>query len=263
MTLTNYTINREQEVLQPTSRFSNRAESYMRYRPPYPPEILTYLEKITGVRKDNSIADIGSGTGLFAELFLKEGYQVACIEPNEHMRLAADKKLTQYTGFKSLPYPAELTNLESNSVDLITVAHAFHWMDPKMIKIEFNRILRPGGNIVVAWNSRRTYTPFLAAFDQLKQEFRLEPYFKLSREQTIRSFFQPRPMQVQHFPHTHWLDFDRLKGLLLSSSGIPLPGHPSYDTMISALIQLFVVFNVNGVVKMEFDTEVYCSMSNE
>lgn len=250
------TLNRE--ALLPTKRFSNRAENYRRYRPSYPPEVISFLKQMTGLNPAYRVADIGSGTGLFSELLLRQGCTVVCIEPNANMREEAEKRLGHYAGFSSVPERAEQTGLEDHSVDLITVAQALQWMEPEATKKEFNRILKPGGHIALAWNIRQTHTPFLAAYDEIKQQFGMEPARQLSHDETIQPFFQPEPVYRQAFPHATWLDFDSLKGLLLSSSGIPLPGHSSYDTMISALVQVFVAYNKNGFVLMEYETLLYC-----
>jgi hypothetical protein len=50
--------------LDSTTRFSNRVEDYVRYRPGYPTAIVDYLEQEYGLVVGNSIADIGSGTGI-------------------------------------------------------------------------------------------------------------------------------------------------------------------------------------------------------
>ncbi|NHJ40574.1 MAG: SAM-dependent methyltransferase, partial [Asgard group archaeon] len=48
----------------PTKRFSNRVENYVKYRPSYPKDIIAKLQ-IEGILTKNSIiADIGSGTGI-------------------------------------------------------------------------------------------------------------------------------------------------------------------------------------------------------
>ena len=70
-------------------------------------------------------------------------------------------------------------------------------------------------------------------------------------------FFGAGGFTTQSFTNIQWLDFDALKGQLLSASYIPLPGHPSYDEMIGELVRLFVNYNANGVVKMEFETKLY------
>jgi ubiquinone/menaquinone biosynthesis C-methylase UbiE len=253
-------MNSELATLQPTKRFSNRVENYVRYRPSYPDDIVPFLEANLKLKQEHRVADIGSGTGLFAEILLKKGYNVICIEPNEEMRQAAEKKLRQYAGFTSRNHSAEQTGLRSHSVDLITVAQAFHWIDAVAAKKEFERILKPGGHIVIAYNLRLTNTPFLEGYDELKKRFAIEANINnRPGKDSLEKFFQPYPMNMASFSNVQHLDFDSLKGQLLSASYIPLPGHPMYDTMISSLVQLFVAFNENGFIKMQYETKLYWS----
>lgn len=130
-------------------------------------------------------------------------------------------------------------------------------MEPGQAKKEFERILKPGGHIVIAYNIRLTNTPFLKEYDSLKKQFAIENINNRPGQDKIEKFFQPFAMHVESFPNIQWLDFDALKGQLLSASYIPLPGHPSYDTMISSLVQLFVAYNENGFIKMEYETKLY------
>ncbi|HXZ78447.1 MAG TPA: class I SAM-dependent methyltransferase, partial [Terriglobales bacterium] len=60
-------------VPDPKKRFSNRVEDYARYRPSYPRAILRTLIAECGLTPEWRIADIGSGTGKLAELFLDNG----------------------------------------------------------------------------------------------------------------------------------------------------------------------------------------------
>jgi ubiquinone/menaquinone biosynthesis C-methylase UbiE len=245
-------------TLHPTTRFSDRVENYVKYRPSYPEEIIPFLVNEAGLRKDLRIADIGSGTGIFSELFLKSGYRVTGIEPNENMRKAAENKLGHYSLFTSRNRQAERTGLRSHSLDMITVAQAFHWMEPSATKKEFLRILKPGGLIVLAWNLRLKHTPFLQDYEELKARFGIDyQATNMVNEGAIREFYDPMPMKVHIFPNIQFLDFDSLKGQLLSASYIPLPGHPSYDGMIGELVHLFVAHNENGFVKMEYETKLY------
>jgi SAM-dependent methyltransferase len=240
------------------SRFSNRAENYVRYRPSYPLEILPFLERTLGLHKGQQIADIGSGTGIFSELFLRNGYAVTGIEPNEQMRIAAERKLAYFEGFTSLAGRGEDTGLPSRTIDLITVAQAFHWLDPAAAKKEFLRILKPEGSIVLAWNLRLHHTDFLREYELLKQRFGIN-YLgdKMVDEDCIAAFFEPLPVSSFRFPNVQFLDFEGLKGQLLSASYIPLPGYPTYDDMISELVRLFVKYHQGGLIKMEFETKLY------
>ncbi len=247
----------DQDIRPGTHRFSNRAESYRQFRPAYLQDIVRLVRTTIGLQPTHHIADIGMGTGRFAELFLREGYTVTGIEPNPYMRMSAEQKLAPFSKFTSLDGSGEKTGLADSSVDLITVAHAFHWMNTESIKEEFRRILKPKGYILLAWMMRQTDTPFLKAYDQLKKEFRDSDVPTLIDEERIQSFFEPGLVGQHVFPQNVWMDFDGLKGLLLSSSGIPLPGQHSYDTMISSLVQLFVAHNQNGFINMEYSTKLY------
>jgi len=245
-------------TLQPTTRFSDRVENYVKYRPSYPREIVPFLEKYFDLTKESRIADIGSGTGIFSELFLHAGYPVIGIEPNIEMRRAAEFRLGNYSGFTSRNRRAEQTGLRTHSLDMITVAQAFHWMDPAQTKKEFLRILKPGGHIVLAWNIRLRDTNFLREYQALREKFAID--YKEDRmvdEETIQIFFHPMLVKTYSFPNIQLLDFESFKGQLLSASYIPLPGHPNYSDMINELIHLFVEYNEKGFVRLEFETKLY------
>ena len=69
------------ERKKPTERFSNRVENYVKYRPGYPAEIIDFLHRNCGLDARAIVADIGSGTGILAELFLRNGNQVLGVDP--------------------------------------------------------------------------------------------------------------------------------------------------------------------------------------
>jgi ubiquinone/menaquinone biosynthesis C-methylase UbiE len=251
-------MNNELTALHPTTRFSDRVENYVKYRPSYPAEIIPFLEKYYNLRNDKRIADIGSGTGIFSELFLRSGYPVIGIEPNDHMRKAAEIRLGNYSGFSSRKHRAEQTGLKTHSLDFITVAQAFHWMEPVQTKKEFFRILKPEGHIVLAWNIRLRHSPFLQDYHALRQKFAIDyKENKMVDEEIIHIFFHPMLVRMHSFPNIQHLDFEALKGQLLSASYMPLPGHLSYSSMINELISLFIEHNANGFVKMEFETKLF------
>jgi hypothetical protein len=76
-------------------------------------------------------------------------------------------------------------------------------------------------------------------------------------DQAITGFFAPRGFNLRTFGHTQGLDFEALKGRLLSSSHAPLEGHPKHVPMLERLAEIFEDYQVNGNVIMEYDTEVY------
>jgi predicted methyltransferase len=59
-----------------TSRFSDRVENYVRYRPGYPGEVLGLLQKECGLTPAHAVADVASGTGIWTRMLLENGNRV-------------------------------------------------------------------------------------------------------------------------------------------------------------------------------------------
>src|ERR1051326_7706744 len=100
-----------------TTRFSSRVEVYIRYRPDYPPAVLEWLADENVLWPECVIADVGSGTGISSELFLRNDYRVVGVEPNREMREAAERLLAGFVTFTSIDGTAEATTLPAGSLD--------------------------------------------------------------------------------------------------------------------------------------------------
>lgn len=244
--------------LNPTGRFSDRVDNYIKYRPSYPAALIPFLESVLGLKKGQQVADIGSGTGILTELLLLKGYSVTAVEPNKAMRHAAEQRLGGYDRFYSQDGRAEATGLLDQSVHLITAAQAFHWMEVEATRKECIRILKPGGHIALIWNLRLLDTVFLQAYEELNREFG-QHYDAANRikEDEIIAFFHPATMQIQTWSNVTLLDFEGLKGRTLSSSYMPAEGDPRYKELINRLEELFATHRENGLVKMEYETKMY------
>ena len=88
--------------MQPTDRFSSRADAYIRGRPTYPVAIVEQLESVGALKAGSAVVDLGVGTGLSAEPFLQRGYTVTGIEPNADMRAAGDQYLREFSNYRSI-----------------------------------------------------------------------------------------------------------------------------------------------------------------
>jgi len=100
-----------------TTRFSDRVDDYIKFRPHYPKEIIKVLESKIGFNKKFVIADIASGTGISSEIFLDNGNKVFAVEPNTEMRLAAELIFGDYPNFISFDGKAENLNQKLNLVE--------------------------------------------------------------------------------------------------------------------------------------------------
>jgi SAM-dependent methyltransferase len=246
-------------VRDPTQRFSSRVEHYRKYRPGYPPELAALLTQ--GLRPGATVADVGSGTGLLSELLLRAGYSVAGVEPNRAMREAGEAALASWDRFRSVDGTAESTGLADGEVALIAAAQAFHWFDRARTRVEFERILEPGGRVAVIWNDRRkTGTPFLEEYDRLLLEHGTDyarvDHTKITPDE-IQAFFGPEGCSIDVFENFQPVDADHLRGRLLSCSYIPGEGEPGYDAVIAACDRLFEKHQRDGRVVIEYDTRVY------
>jgi len=242
-----------------TKRFSNRVENYVKYRPHYPKEIIPYLKEHINLLPECIIADIGSGTGISSELFLQNGNKVYGIEPNKEMREAAEKYLKKYDYFLSVNGTAEDTLLESNSMDIIVCGQAFHWFDVDRAKIEFKRILKENGYVVLMWNERNTRaSQLLEDYESLIKKFGTD-YAQVCQKdeqvnESIKTLFSPGNFELKMVENFQLFDFEGFKGRLLSSSYVPAEN----EEMIAELKELFDKYQKDGVVKFEYDTNVYC-----
>jgi ubiquinone/menaquinone biosynthesis C-methylase UbiE len=243
-----------------TSRFSDRVENYVRYRPGYPTEVLQCLRNECGLKPDHAIADIASGTGIWTRLLLENGNRVLGVEPNAEMRQAGERLLGDFPKFASIAGTAEATTLPDTSVDFVTAAQAAHWFDRGRARREFLRILKPGGWLVLLWNERVVDgTPFLREYQELLLKFGTD-YKDVRHERTteaVNEFFDPVPYQERAFAMRQEFDYAGLEGRLLSSSYAPGPEHLQHRSMLSTLRRIFDEYAVNGIVGIDYKTRVY------
>jgi SAM-dependent methyltransferase len=243
-----------------TSRFSDRVENYVRYRPGYPPEVLEVLRNECGLRPSHVIADVASGTGIWTRILLENGNRVFGVEPNAEMRQAGERLLAGFPRFTSVTGTAEATTLADASIDFVTAAQAGHWFDCGRARREFLRILKAGGWLALLWNERVIdTTPFLREYEQLLLTYGTD-YKDVRHERAteqVNEFFDPAPFQERVFPMRQDFDYAGLEGRLLSSSYAPTAAQTGYAEMLRGLRRLFDTHAVSGRVALEYKTRVF------
>ncbi|MBA2378677.1 MAG: class I SAM-dependent methyltransferase [Blastocatellia bacterium] len=243
-------------------RFSDRVANYVKWRPGYPPEVLDVFREKMGLDGESVIADLGSGTGLSAKLFLEHGNVVFGVEPNAAMREAAEEFLAGYARFASVNGTAQATTLDESSVNFVIAAQAFHWFDRAAAAEECRRILKQGGYVALIWNERElTTTPFLIGYEKLLTKFGTD--YESVRHENIDSasladFFGKVPEHASA-RNVQAFDLDGITGRLLSSSYTPAVGHPSFEPMLEELGSLFAKHAENGRIKVFYTTNIFYS----
>lgn len=243
-----------------TVRFTDRVENYVKYRPGYPAEVIAFFERRCGITNGSVIADIGSGTGISAKIFLEHGCVVYGVEPNDAMRSAAEEFLQGYENFHSINATAEATSLKDGSVDLVIAAQAFHWFDPDRTRAEFKRILKPGGYTALIWNERQTgSSDFLKEYEELHLKYGRD-YKEVRHDRindgVLRDFFQ-QDFERTAFQNHQTLDLNGLKGRVFSSSYMPNSGDETYPAVEKEIERHFAKYAEQGKIKVFYDTNIY------
>ncbi|ATB35611.1 methyltransferase [Cystobacter fuscus] len=244
-----------------TERFTDRVADYVRFRPDYPAALVDFLHGPCAVAPTAPVADIGAGTGISTRMLLDAGHPVVAVEPNAAMRAAADAWLGGLPGYRSVAGTAEATTLESGSVGLVTAAQAFHWFDQDKTRQEFARVLAPGGQVALFWNSRLLEgSAFLRDYEALLRHYCPDYATVAERypsDEEMATWFRGGLRHQARIPHSQRLDYEALRGRHLSSSFVPKEGHPIHAPMMEALRELFERDSEGGQVVFAYDTRIF------
>jgi SAM-dependent methyltransferase len=243
--------------LDPTGRFSDRVDDYVRYRPTYPDAAVRCV--LEGIAKGALVVDVGAGTGIWTALLAGHGARVAALEPNAAMRAAAPAR----PGVAWQDGTAEATGLAPASCALVTAAQAFHWFRAREAVREFARILAPGGRLALVWNRRRRDDP-------VTEGYRGAILAVGGEAAAERMAFDPAVIAADglfaaperpEFAHAQELDRAGLHGRARSASYVPKTG-PRAEELGARLDALFDRYaGADGRVRLAYACEVWWTSS--
>jgi SAM-dependent methyltransferase len=147
--------------------FASAAEVYERARPSYPQDAVDWLVAQTGLGEGRTVVDLGAGTGKLTRLLLPTGARVVAVEPIAEMR-------AHIHGAEVVDGTAEAIPVPDGSVDVVTVAQAFHWFDHDRALPELHRVLREDGSLVLVWNMRDLDDPVQRGVEDLLAPMRTD-----------------------------------------------------------------------------------------
>ncbi len=200
--------------------FGKAVGEYERSRPSYPQEAVKWMVP----QRARTVLDLGAGTGKFTRSLVARGLEVTAVEPDDMMRAALADALPSV---RTLKGTAEAIPLPDASVDVVTAAQSWHWVDQALALPEAARVLKPGGSLALVWNIRDESLPWVKRLSEIMGDSEAERAIR--REITIGEPFGP----TERF-ETGWstaTSLDDLLTLVASRSHI-ITADESYRTEV-------------------------------
>lgn len=238
-------------------KFTKKALLYDKYRPKYSEKLIDYLYNNVGFSSESVIADIGAGTGILSEEFLKRGSKVICVEPNNKMLEQARQKMFKYRNFSYINSFAENTMIDESTVDAITVGQAFHWFDKKKFLEECKRILIDDGNVVLAWNVTDSEAEVNKKIHCLNVKTIKDYNGYNARDKEDNSNYNDffNNMSYYTFDNDLLLNKDEFVGRCLSRSYAPNISDNNYEAYVTGLSNIFDLYSRNNKVRIKNKTK--------
>jgi SAM-dependent methyltransferase len=131
-------------------RFATTAALYEQFRPPYSPEFFRAVVEKLRLGKQHALIDLGTGPGLLALGFAPYVGRIVGVDPEPAMLEVAGRAADRAGHDLALiESAAEALPREIGSFDVVTIGRALHWMDRDRIGSLLERLVAPGGVVLV------------------------------------------------------------------------------------------------------------------
>lgn len=189
--------------------FGSAAALYQQVRPDYPAEISTWLEKQLQLSAQDTLLDLGAGTGKFLPYLKSISAHITAVDPVpamlQELRQAHPDVQTIQAFSHTIPLPEQ-------SVRAVFCAQSFHWFAAHETLAEIHRVLQPNGDLVLIWNQRDINTDWVKALADIllplegdtpryhsglwRKAFEQQPWFQLAQETEFRQLHHGTVEQV-------------------------------------------------------------------
>ena len=240
-------VNRDPKVRGPSTAFADVAAAYERGRPGYPEAAVRWLVG----SEPRDVVDLGAGTGKLTRSLVALGHRVTAVEPLDEMRAVLVQAVP---GLRTLSGSAEAIPLEDGTVDVVTSAQAFHWFDRERALPEIVRVLRPGGRLALAWNSRDDRDPWMSRLSAIigNETVRDDDVVPALAASGLFG-----PVEKEQFSFEQVLDSDGLLDLVLSRSYLAKLPPAEREPVLDAVAALYDETAGPGGVDLAYVTECF------
>jgi SAM-dependent methyltransferase len=133
----------------PPDAFGRTASEYEFGRPEWPDELIEQVVHDADIAADETVLDLGAGTGKLTRALAPRFARVVAVEPDDAMRAVLAEFVPKA---ELIEGEAEAIPLGDDSVGAVFSGEAFHWFATKATVAEVARVLQTGGVFAFFWN---------------------------------------------------------------------------------------------------------------
>lgn len=244
--------------------YKTGADTYVRGRPDYPPQVADWLTGTLGLNADKAVVDLGAGTGKLTGRLVATGAQVIAVEPVAQM---LEKLSEAFPEVLAVSGTAMDLPLPDASVDVVICAQAFHWFASTEALTEIARVLKPGGKLGLVWNLRDTRVSWVPKLDAIVNALEGDtPRYYTGAWRQAFPHVAFGPLAEQRFSHGHTgspedVIFNRVRSTSFVAA-LPAVERAKVDAQIRALIAREPELRGKEVVTVPYVTAAFVAVKS-
>jgi SAM-dependent methyltransferase len=214
------------------SGFDREAVTYERARPGYPPDCIAWFAEHLGIGPGRRVLDLAAGTGKFTRLLEPLGADLVAAEPVVGMQAILHATSPRVPVVSST---AEQLPFATGSLDVITVAQAFHWFDAPRALEAAAGVLRAGGRLGLVWNARDRSRPHVDALWSIMDRVEKKAPWRRHEEWREAAFTETPyfgPMHEATFHHEQVLTVEEVVDRFRSVSHVAVLDDAGRDAVL-------------------------------